>query len=87
MTEKQFNWWVFGTSIAAGVSIGSGIMGIVDMIKDRRLERKIDRMRDAHRCDFNEIQKGHEELMEMFRKWDEENKALLDEAMKMSEET
>lgn len=85
MTERQTRLWILGTSAAAGFSLGSAIMGIVDAIKDRRLERKIDRMRDVNCCNFVEIQKGHDELMEMFRKWDEENKALLDEAMKRTE--
>lgn len=85
MTEKQVNWWIFGTACAAGFSLGSAIMGIIDTIKDRRLERKIDRMRDTNYCNFDEIQRGHDELMTMFRKWDEENKALLDKAMKRTE--
>lgn len=85
MTEKRFNWWLLGTSCAAGFSLGSAIMGIIDSIKDRRLERKLDQMRDTSRCNFDEIQKGHEELMKQFEEWNKANQALLDEAMRRSE--
>ena len=78
------NWWIFGTACAAGFSLGSAIMGIVDTIKDRRLERKIDRMRDVNRCNFDEIQKGHEELMKQFEEWNKENEELLKKAMELS---
>lgn len=85
MTEKQFNWWVFGTSCAAGFSLGSAIMGIIDTIKDHRLERKIDRIRDTNHCNFAKIKEGHEELKKMFEQWNKENEELLKQAMKRTE--
>lgn len=85
MTEKQFNWWIFGTSCATGISLCSAIMGIIDTIKDRRLERKIDRMRDANCCNFDEIRRGNEELKKMFEEWNKENEELLKQAMKETE--
>ena len=85
MTEKQTRLWILGTSAASGIAIGSAIMGIIDTIKDNYLERKIDRMRDANRCNFDEIQKGQEELKKMFEQWNKENEELLNQAMKRTE--
>lgn len=82
MTDKQFNWWIFGVSCASGLSLGTAIMGLVDTIKDNYLERKIDRMREANCCKFDEIRKGHEELMKQFDEWNKANKKLLEQAMK-----
>ena len=84
MTERQ-RLRILGTSAAAGFSLGSAIMGIIDTIKDRRLERKIDRMREANCCRFAEIQSGHNELMKQFEEWNKANQELLEQAMKRKE--
>ena len=85
MTEKRTRLWILGTCAASGFAIGTGIMGIIDTIKDRRLERKIDRMRDANSINFAEIKYGHKQLMEQFEVWNKANQELLDEAMKRTE--
>ncbi len=85
MTEKSFNLWLLGTSCAAGFSLGSAIIGIIDTIKDRRLERKLDQMGDTNYYNFAEIKKGHEELKKMFEQWNKENEELLKQAMKKTE--
>lgn len=82
MTDKQFNWWIFGVSCATGISLGTAIMGLVDTIKDNYLERKIDCMRDANCCNFAEIKSEHKQLMEQFEVWKKENEELLKQAMK-----
>lgn len=79
------NLWIFGITCASGFSVGTAIMGIIDTIKDHRLERKIDRMRDVNSINFDEIKSEHKQLMQQFEAWNKANQQLLDEAMKRTE--
>ena len=85
MTEKRTRLWILGTCAESGFAIGTEIMGIIDTIKDRRLERKIDRMRDDNSINFAEIKYEHEQIMKQFEEWNKENEKLLMEAMKRTE--